>query len=104
MSDVTPVLPAETGGYETTRFNALRHGVLSRYTVLPWEDEGEYRVLLNALVAEHAPQGPTEELYRTRFSGHKAGYAAAGMSLRCQAARASSGLRRPFFSISQAAL
>jgi hypothetical protein len=43
-------------------------------------------------------------LYRTRFSGHKAGYAAAGMRWRSQAARASSGLRRPFFSISQAAL
>src|SRR5208282_779914 len=44
-----------------TRFNALRHGVLSRYTVLPWEDWEEYQVLLTALVAEHAPQGPTEE-------------------------------------------
>ena len=49
------------GNYETTRFNRLRHGVLSRYTVLPWEDEGEYQSLLAALVAEHAPEGPTEE-------------------------------------------
>jgi hypothetical protein len=49
------------GSYGTTRFNALRHGVLSRYTVLPWEDEAEYRGLLAALVAEHAPEGPTEE-------------------------------------------
>jgi hypothetical protein len=24
------------------RFNATRHGVLSRYTVLPWEDAEEY--------------------------------------------------------------
>ena len=46
---------------EITRFNALRHGVLSRYTVLPWEDAAEYRDLVAALVAEHAPQGPTEE-------------------------------------------
>jgi hypothetical protein len=46
---------------EITRFNALRHGVLSRYTVLPWEDAHEYEALLAALVAEHAPQGPTEE-------------------------------------------
>ena len=61
MNDTTPALPAASGGYETTRFNALRHGVLSRYTVLPWEDEGEYRVLLDALAAEHMPQGPTEE-------------------------------------------
>jgi hypothetical protein len=43
------------------RFNALKHGVLSRYTVLPWEDAEEYRALVAALVAEHAPQGPTEE-------------------------------------------
>jgi hypothetical protein len=46
---------------ESTRFNALRHGVLSRYTVLPWEDAAEYQALVAALVAEHAPQGPTEE-------------------------------------------
>ncbi len=26
---------------EVTRSNALRHGVLSRYTVLPWEDADE---------------------------------------------------------------
>ena len=44
-----------------TRFNALRHGVLSGYTILPWEDENEYRELLNALVVEHKPKGPTEE-------------------------------------------
>jgi hypothetical protein len=49
------------GDYELTRFNALRHGVLSRYTVLPWEDENEYCTLIEALVAEHRPQGPTEE-------------------------------------------
>jgi hypothetical protein len=61
MNDTTTALPVEASCYKTTRFNALRHGVLSRYTVLPWEDEGEYRALLDALVAEHAPQGPTEE-------------------------------------------
>ena len=61
MTETTPALPAETGGYEVTRFNALRHGVLSRYTVLPWEDAGEYRALVEALAAEHAPRGPTEE-------------------------------------------
>ena len=47
--------------YEATRFNALRHGVLSRYTVLPWEDQDEYCRLLDALVAEHKPKGPIEE-------------------------------------------
>jgi hypothetical protein len=46
--------------YESTRLNALRHGVLSRHAVLPWEDRSEYQALLEALVAEHAPSGPTE--------------------------------------------
>ena len=61
MTETTPDLPAETGGTDITRFNALRHGVLSRYTVLPWENADEYRALVAALAAEHAPQGPTEE-------------------------------------------
>jgi broad specificity phosphatase PhoE len=59
MPSAATIAPA--GNYGTTRFNALRHGVLSRYTVLPWEDEAEYQSLLAALVAEHAPEGPTEE-------------------------------------------
>jgi hypothetical protein len=61
MIDTSPTLPAETGSTEITRFNALKHGVLSRYTVLPWENADEYRTLVAALVAEHGPQGPTEE-------------------------------------------
>ncbi len=47
--------------YAATRFNAVKHAILSRYTVLPWEDETEYGELLDALVGEHKPQGPTEE-------------------------------------------
>jgi hypothetical protein len=31
------------------------------YTVLPWESADEYRAVVEALVAEHGPQGPTEE-------------------------------------------
>jgi hypothetical protein len=61
MSEIAFNLPTETASTEMTRFNALRHGVLSRYTVLPWEDADEYGVLLAALAAEHAPQGPTED-------------------------------------------
>ena len=57
----SPAVPAETGGYEVTRFNALRHGILSRYVVLQWEDADEYRGLVEALVTEHAPVGVTEE-------------------------------------------
>jgi hypothetical protein len=61
MIETQPNLPAEGRGTDITRFNALRHGILSRYTVLPWEDADEYRGLVAALMAEHAPQGPTEE-------------------------------------------
>src|SRR5262249_34707079 len=60
MTKITQ-MPAETSGTDITRFNALRHGVLSRYTVLPWEHADEYQAIVTALVAEHAPQGPTEE-------------------------------------------
>ena len=61
MTEIKPTPLGETGGTDITRFNALRHGVLSRYTVLPWEDANEYRALVAALAAEHVPQGPTEE-------------------------------------------
>src|SRR5208337_2598393 len=61
MSDRKRAKEADTFGTEISRFNALRHGVLSGYTVLPWENAAEYHALVAALVAEHAPQGPTEE-------------------------------------------
>jgi hypothetical protein len=63
-------LPQPRGGsYGVTRFNALRHGVLSRHTVLPWEDGEEYLTLVEALVAEHKPQGPTEEHFVEELAG-----------------------------------
>jgi len=61
MTKTTQTVPVESGSTDITRFNALRHGVLSRYTVLPWESADEYRAVVEALVAEHGPQGPTEE-------------------------------------------
>src|SRR5262245_43806664 len=61
MTKTTQTVPVESGSTDITRFNALRHGVLSRYTVLPWENSDEYRAVMEALVAEHGPQGPTEE-------------------------------------------
>jgi hypothetical protein len=51
----------DVGNYGATRLNALKHGVLSRHTILPWEDAAEYQALLTALVVEHVPEGPTEE-------------------------------------------
>ncbi len=46
--------------YAGTRFNAAKHAVLSRYTVLPWDDAGEYEGLFSALVEEPMPEGPAE--------------------------------------------
>ncbi len=51
MTRTTQTLPAETGGTDITRFSALHHGVLSRYTVLPWESADEYRAVVEALVS-----------------------------------------------------
>jgi hypothetical protein len=62
LAEDVETLPQPRGGnYELARFNALRHGVLSQHTVLPWEDGEEYLTLVEALVAEHKPLGPTEE-------------------------------------------
>ncbi len=61
MSEETSAYNFDSRGTEVTRFNALRHGVLSRYTVLPWEDADEFRTMLEAFATEHHPQGPTEE-------------------------------------------
>ena len=54
-------LATTADGRKKMPFNALRHGALSAYTILPWEDKEEYGALLDALVADHAPQGATEE-------------------------------------------
>jgi len=48
-------------GTETTRFNAVSHGILSRFVVLPWEDADAYQELLESLMVEHRPEGRTEE-------------------------------------------
>lgn len=57
------------GGYEVSRLNAIQHGILSKHTVLPWEDECEYGTLLAALSAEHTPRGPTEEHFVEELAG-----------------------------------
>ncbi len=62
-------LETKTKNYEVTRFNALKHGVLSHYTVLSWENESEYDALLDALITEHSPQGPTEEHLVAELAG-----------------------------------
>jgi hypothetical protein len=52
--------PAPTP-YEVVRFNALKHGILSRYTVLSHENHADYESLVNSLMDEHLPAGATEQ-------------------------------------------
>jgi hypothetical protein len=53
-------LDSSTAGYEATRFNAMKHGILSRLVVLAHEDHAEFDDLLAALIEEHRPAGMTE--------------------------------------------
>ncbi|MDI1310065.1 MAG: hypothetical protein PSV17_11655 [Methylotenera sp.] len=57
---VTNTEDAPQSSYDLVRFNAMQHGILSRYTVLSHENAGEYQVLLSALLEEHQPAGMTE--------------------------------------------
>ena len=61
LPQVPDTLQVVAGGYQAVRFNALRHGILSRYTVLAHESADEYQALLSALAAEHQPAGATQE-------------------------------------------
>jgi hypothetical protein len=42
--------------------NNFRHGFTGEFTVLPWEDQAEYDLLMNALRDEHEPSGLTERI------------------------------------------
>ena len=66
---ITGTTPESPGGYNASRFNALRHGVLSAHTVLVWESKEQYEALLNALVEEHEPHGATEEHFVEEIAG-----------------------------------
>lgn len=59
MANTKKNVPAKLG-YVDSRFNATTHGILSRHTVLPWENPQEYRELHEGLISEYAPHGPTE--------------------------------------------
>jgi len=56
--DAAPV--ARQDNYELVRFNALKHGILSKLAVLAHEDHAEFDDLLAALIEEHRPAGMTE--------------------------------------------
>ncbi|MDA0781245.1 MAG: hypothetical protein O2970_01910 [Proteobacteria bacterium] len=49
-----------TDNYEISKYNAVKHGILSQYTVMSWESSIDYEALLDSLVQEHDPDGATE--------------------------------------------
>ena len=55
-----PAPVATSGNYEPVRFNAMKHGILSRLAVLAHEDHAEFDDLMAALIEEHRPGGVTE--------------------------------------------
>jgi len=63
-TNITPLIPTADPSpqpYEVVRFNAMKHGILSRYTVLSHESHADYESLVNSLMEEHMPAGPTEQ-------------------------------------------
>ena len=63
-NNTAPLMPtadAKPPAYEAVRFNALKHGILSRYTVLSHESHADYESLVNSLIDEHLPAGATEQ-------------------------------------------
>lgn len=48
-------------GYSKSKFNAVRHGLLARKTVLPWENEKDYQAILMGVCKEFCPIGALEE-------------------------------------------
>ena len=63
-TNTVPLMPtadANPQPYEVVRFNALKHGILSRYTLLSHENNADYESLVNSLMDEHLPAGATEQ-------------------------------------------
>lgn len=65
-NSVVIVLPATDSedmtpsNYEPVRYNAMKHGILSRLVVLSHENGEEFADLMAALIEEHQPAGMTE--------------------------------------------
>ena len=52
---------AKAIGYDASKYNALKHGILSKYTVMHWENRDDYDALLGSLIDEYKPANATEE-------------------------------------------
>ena len=54
--------PRTPEGKAISALNNFRHGFSGAFTVLPWESQEEFDMLLGALRAEHRPSGLTETI------------------------------------------
>ena len=59
--------PKTPEGKAAVRFNAVRHGLLSRDVVLPGEDMDAFEDLRNQVWADLSPVGPIEEFHVDRI-------------------------------------
>src|SRR5262245_63433282 len=59
--------PRTVEGKNAVRWNALKHGLLTKAAVLPQEDRADYERLLAALMEEYQPVGMLEELHVEEF-------------------------------------
>lgn len=58
----------ENNHYDTSKYNAVKHGVLSKEAVLDWESQDDYNSLLVAFEEEYLPQGITEAYLVTELA------------------------------------
>ena len=54
--------PKTPQGKAISALNNFRHGFTGAFTVLPWEDQNEFDMLLGGLRGEHKPSGLTETI------------------------------------------
>lgn len=58
----------ENNSYDVSRYNAVKHGVLSKEVVLDWESQEDYNSLVADFEAEYQPQGITETYLVTELA------------------------------------
>jgi hypothetical protein len=65
MNDITKT---DNNNYDSSKYNAVKHGVLSREAVLSWESKDDYESLLMAFESDYEPEGVTETYLVTELA------------------------------------
>lgn len=64
----TDITTTDNSNYNPSKYNAVKHGVLSREAVLAWEDKEDYDSLLMAFESDYEPEGITETYLTTELA------------------------------------